>query len=192
MNKIKQKKRIVIGISGASGAIYAARLLEVLQKDQNVEVHLVATEAGCKVLAHECPDVYENLSSYADYLYDVSNIGEKIASGSFLFDAMVIVPCSMKSLAAISCGLADNLLCRAADVALKEHRPLIIVPRETPLNAIHLENMLKLARLNVTILPACPGFYHQPQSIDELINIIVGKICDQLALDNHLFKRWGE
>ncbi|MDQ0204195.1 4-hydroxy-3-polyprenylbenzoate decarboxylase [Pectinatus haikarae] len=184
------KKRIVVGITGASGSIYALKLLEVL-KDTGIEIHLVVTHSGQTVLQHECGMVPEDLLKYAHTLYDVDNIGAAVASGSFLYEAMVILPCSMKTVGAIAAGLADNLLTRAADVTIKERRSLVLVPRETPFSPLHLENMLKLSRIGVSILPACPGFYHKPQSIDDLVNIMVGKICDQLHIEHELFKRWS-
>ena len=120
----------------------------------------------------------------------MADIGAAIASGSFLMDAMVVVPCSMKTAACIAGGISDNLLTRAADVALKEGRPLLLVPRETPMHAIHLENLLKLARLGVKVLPACPAFYHRPESVADIVDMLVGKICDSLGVEHHLFTRW--
>ncbi len=182
--------RIIVGITGASGSVYGLRLIEVL-KENHCEVHAVVTESGWQVLAYEANLTKELLRDKVDVLHEVDNIGASIASGSFKNDVMVIVPCSMKTLACIANGFSDNLLTRAADVTLKEGRPLIIVPRETPLNAIHLENMLKLARLGVKIVPASPAFYHQPNSLAELVDMMVGKICDLIPLEHHLFKRWG-
>ena len=190
-------KKIVIGITGASGSIYAIRLIEELLKKE-IFVHIICTETGKKVMnfetavdidewARELKETYNHVK-----LEDINNLFSGVASGSYKFDAMIILPCSMGTLAEISMGLAKNLLCRAADVSLKENRKLIIVPRETPLNAIHLENMLKLSRLGVTILPAVPGFYHKPQSIDDLINFIVGKILDSLSIENTLFTKWED
>ncbi|MCR5758369.1 MAG: UbiX family flavin prenyltransferase [Selenomonas sp.] len=181
--------RIVVGITGASGSIYALRLIEVLRK-MGHEVHGVVTDSGWQVLAYECNLTREDLSARVDVLYDNANIGAAIASGSFKADAMVVLPCSMKTAASIAHSLSDNLLTRAADVMLKESRPLILVPRETPMHAIHLENLLKLAQLGVKIMPAAPGFYHRPKTIDDLVDMLVGKICDQLGLDAHLYARW--
>lgn len=190
-------KRIVVGITGASGSIYAIRLIEELLKNDTF-VHVICTENGKKVMNFETSididkwvkELQEKSSSIK--LDDISNLFSGVASGSFKFDAMAIVPCSMGTLAEISNGLSKNLLCRAADVALKENRKLIIVPRETPLNAIHLENMLKLSRLGVNILPAMPGFYHKPETMEDLINHIVGKILDSLSIENSLFKKWED
>lgn len=181
--------RIIVGITGASGSIYGIRLIEIL-KENHCEVHAVVTTSGWKVLEYECGLNKEDIRRKVDVLYEVDHIGASIASGSFKNDAMIVVPCSMKTLGSISHGIADNLLVRAADVTLKEGRPLLIIPRETPLNAIHLENMLKLAQLGVKIIPACPGFYHKPNNLQELVDMFVGKICDMLHLEHTLFKRW--
>lgn len=190
-------KKIVVGITGASGSIYAIRLIEELLKKE-IFVHIICTDTGKKVMKYETSiDIEEWIIDLKEKynhvkLEDINNLFSGVASGSYKFDAMIILPCSMGTLAEISMGLAKNLLCRAADVCLKENRKLIIVPRETPLNAIHLENMLKLSRLGVTILPAVPGFYHKPQSIDDLINFVVGKILDSLSIENTLFTKWED
>ena len=181
--------RIIVGITGASGSIYGIRLIEVLKKS-NCEVHAVVTKSGWKVLQYECGIDQDRMKTLVDQLYEVENIGAAIASGSFKNDAMVIVPCSMKSLGSIAAGISDNLLTRAADVTLKEGRQLVIVPRETPVHAIHLENMLKLARLGVKVIPASPGFYHRPKTMQDLIDMLVGKICDTLHVEHDLFERW--
>jgi 4-hydroxy-3-polyprenylbenzoate decarboxylase len=181
--------RVIVGITGASGSIYGVRLIEVL-KEKNCEVHAVVTKSGLQVMEYECGISKVDFAKKVDELHEVDNIGASIASGSFKNDAMVIVPCSMKTLGSIAHGIADNLLTRAADVTLKESRPLIIVPRETPVNAIHLENMLKLSRLGVRIIPACPGFYHRPQTLADIIDMLVGKICDSMGIEHTLFERW--
>lgn len=181
--------RIIVGITGASGAVYAVRLIEVL-KEAGCEIHGVVSEPGWQVLQYECGITKPDMTAKVDFLYDVHNIGACIASGSFRTDAMVVVPCSMRTLGTIANGIADNLLGRAADVMLKEGRKLILVPRETPFNAIHLGNMLKLAQLGVRIVPACPGFYHRPKTLEEVIDMMVGKICDTIGVDHELFTRW--
>ena len=183
------KRRIVVGVSGASGSIYAYRLVQVLV-DCGIEVHFVASDAGWQVLEYECGVSSEQLTKLVHKVYDVKRIDSAIASGSFPCEAMVIVPCSMKTLGCLAGGITDNLLTRSADVTLKEGRKLILVPRETPVHAIHLENMLKLSQAGARILPACPGFYHKPQTIDELVDMLVGKICDALGIQTNLFKRW--
>ena len=181
--------RIVVGITGASGSIYGLRLIEVLRKAGH-EVHVVVTSSGWQVLDYECGVSQADMRQRVDVLYDVENIGAAIASGSFQMDAMVVVPCSMKTVGSIAQGISDNLLTRAADVALKEGRPLILVPRETPMHAIHLENLLRLARTGARIMPACPGFYHRPQTLADIVDMMVGKICDLLGVGHQLFDRW--
>lgn len=181
--------KITIGITGASGSVYALRLIEVLRQAGH-EIHAVVTDSGWRVMDYECSVDREAFRKRVDVLYDVADIGAAIASGSFLMDAMVVVPCSMKTAACIAGGISDNLLTRAADVALKEGRPLVLVPRETPMHAIHLENLLKLSRLGVRILPACPAFYHRPESLADIVDMLVGKICDSLGVEHDLFTRW--
>ena len=181
--------KIVVGITGASGSIYALRLIDVL-KEAGHEVHAVVTDSGWQVLEYECKVTHADLQARVDMLYDNANVGAAIASGSFQVDAMAVLPCSMKTVASIAHSLSDNLLTRAADVMLKEGRKLVLVPRETPMHAIHLENLLKLAQLGVKIVPAAPGFYHRPQTIAELVDMLVGKICDQLGVEAELFPRW--
>ncbi|WP_110953079.1 UbiX family flavin prenyltransferase [Anaerosinus massiliensis] len=182
--------RVIVGITGASGSIYGIRLIEVLKKINACEVHAVVTKSGWQVLNYECGITREKLKEKVDLLHDIDHIGASIASGSFKNDAMIIAPCSMKTLASIAHGISDNLLTRAADVTLKEGRTLVLVPRETPLNAIHLENMLKLATLGVKIIPACPAFYHKPQNLQDIVDMLIGKICDNIHIDHNLFKRW--
>lgn len=190
-------KKIVIGITGASGSIYAKRLIEELLKN-DIAIYVICTENGRSVMKFETNiDIVEWIETLKKtssniQLEDIHNMFSGVASGSFNFDSMIILPCSMGTLAEVSTGLAKNLLCRAADVALKENRRLIIVPREAPFNAIHLENMLKLSRLGVTILPAMPGFYHIPKTMEDLIDFVVGKILDSLSIKNTLFKKWGD
>ena len=181
--------RVVLGITGASGVIYGVRLAAELEKS-GTELTIIISDAARKVMANEAPQATEQLSRCGRILSE-QDIDADVSSGSAKFDATVICPCSMKTLSAIANGYADNLICRNADVALKEHRRLVLVVRETPLNAIHLENMLKLARLGVTILPASPGFYHNPKTIDDLVNHVIGKVLDSLGVESNLFTRWG-
>jgi 4-hydroxy-3-polyprenylbenzoate decarboxylase len=189
-------KKIVVGITGASGSIYAKRLIEELLK-KDIFTHVICTDTGEKVMKYETgidlEQFVEDLSKEYSHLRleNIDNLFSSVASGSYKFDAAVILPCSMGTLAEISNGLAKNLLCRVADVAMKENRRLVIVPRETPFNAIHLENMLKLSRLGVTMLPAMPGFYHMPETMEDLIDFVVGKVLDSLSIENNLFKKWG-
>ncbi len=183
------KRKIVVGITGASGTVYGLRLIEVLRA-AGCQVHAVVTDSGWRVMEYECNVTRADFEKLVDKLYDQADVGAAIASGSFYCDAMVVVPCSMKTAASIAHGISDNLLTRAADVMLKEGRSLIIVPRETPMHAIHLENLLTLAKLGVRVIPACPGFYHRPESLQNLIDMLVGKICDSLGVENSLFERW--
>jgi flavin prenyltransferase len=183
--------RVVVGISGGSGSIYGVALLKVLQ-ELGVETHLVVSTLGEYVTEHECDMNLEELKSLATYYHENKDLAAPIASGSFLTDAMVIVPCSMKTISAVANGLSDNLLTRAADVTIKENRKLIVVPRETPLSSIHLENMLKLSRTGVTVLPASPGFYSHPESIGDMVSSIVARILDQMRIEHNLIPRWGE
>lgn len=190
-------KKIVVGITGASGSIYAKRMIEVLV-EQGILVHVIATDTGKKVFNYELSLnleswITEMQQQYSNLkLEDNNNLFAGVASGSYGFDAVIILPCSMGTMAEISHGLSSNLLCRAADVALKESRPLIIVPRETPLNTIHLENMCRLSKVGATIIPAMPGFYHHPQTMDDLINFVVGKILSYLKIKHELFKKWED
>lgn len=145
---------------------------------------------GAYVLEHECEFTMDEVRALSSVVYENDNLAAAIASGSFKTDGMVIVPCSMNTLGAVANGLSMNLVQRAADVTLKEKRPLVVVPRETPLTNVHLENMLTLSRAGAIMMPASPGFYHLPETIDDLVLIMVGRILDQLGLDGNLFKRW--
>lgn len=183
--------KLVVGITGASGSIYGIRMMEVLHNSfSEVETHLVISRAGLRVLKYETEFTDKDVSKYASFTHPDTDIGAVPASGSSGMDAMVIVPCSVKTLGQIASGTGDNLVCRSADVFLKENKKLILVIREMPLSAIHLENMLKLSRLGVSIIPASPGFYHEPKSMDDLINHVVGKALDSLGLKHNIFKRW--
>jgi len=183
--------RVIVGISGGSGAIYGVALLKVLQ-ELNIETHLVVSTMGEHVVEHECGIALEELKGLATYYHDNKDLAASISSGSFKTDGMIIVPCSMKTVSAVANGFSDNLLTRAADVIMKEKRKLVIVPRETPLSIIHLENMLKLARMGVTILPAAPSFYNHPETIGDIVSSIVGRALDQMDIEHNLIKRWGE
>jgi flavin prenyltransferase len=189
--------KAVVGITGASGSVYAIKLVKQLLK-RGWFVHVVCTDNGRKVLKRETEldleqwcrklkDKYRTLE-----LESIDDLFAPIASGSCKMDAVIVVPCSMATLGEIACGTGKNLLCRAADVALKEGRKLLLVPRETPLNAIHLENMLKLSRLGAGILPAMPGFYNRPETVTDIVNFVVGKSLDWLGVENDLYERWEE
>lgn len=184
------KKRIIVGISGASGAVLGIETLRELKKSGQFETHLVITNGGERTIAEETayplPEVYD----LADVCHPVRDVGASIASGSFRTDGMVIVPCTMKTLAGIACGYSDNLLLRAADVVLKERRKLVLVPRETPLSLIHLHNMAALSQMGAVVLPPMLSFYHRPQSVEELVQHFVGKILDQFDVEYAGFRRW--
>jgi 4-hydroxy-3-polyprenylbenzoate decarboxylase len=197
------RRRWVVGITGASGAIYGIRLIEELLVS-GCDVHLVVTEAGWRVLKEELGweaskrtaalerKFGEWLAAGRLVFYPNADIGAAIASGSFRVEGMLVMPCSMGTLSSIAHGISDDLMTRAADVMLKEGRKLLLVPRETPLHAIHLENMLTLARLGVRIVPAMPAFYYKPQSMDEMIDFLVGKVLDSIDIDHDLYRRWGD
>ncbi|HHV62590.1 MAG TPA: UbiX family flavin prenyltransferase [Firmicutes bacterium] len=183
--------KIIVGLSGATGAIYGITLLKILRK-LGIETHLVLTpwaEATIKAETDYSPEEVMGLSTY---VYDPGDLAAPIASGTYHTDAMVIVPCSMKTLAAIANGYSDNLLTRAADVMIKERRPLVLVVRETPLSPVHLENMLKLAQTGVVILPPVPSFYQRPSTLEDIVRATVGKILDQLRIEHDLVSPWGK
>ena len=183
--------RLIVAVTGASGVIYSKRLLEVL-KEKNVEVHLIISNASEKLIEHELETTKEELEKMANNTYDEDSFYAPLASGSFLVDGMIVIPCSTKTMAGIAHGYSENLILRAADVTMKERRKLILVPRETPLNAVHLRNQLDLAMQGVVILPAMPAFYHKPKKIDDLIDFIVGKILDSVGISHNLFERWSK
>lgn len=181
--------KLILGLSGASGAIYGVRLLEQLQK-KGVETHLVVSEWGRYTLQEETSYTMEVLKDTASYFYETDDLAAPIASGTFKGDGMIIAPCSMKTLASIAYGFTDNLIARAADVTLKEGRKLVLMVRETPLNVVHLENMLKLARLGVVIMPPVPAFYAKPKDLQGMIDQTVGRVCDLFGLETEGFIRW--
>lgn len=195
-------QKIIVAITGASGAVYGAVLVSELLQRQ-IEVHLIVSEYGAKVMAHELgisgpmlpflqaeyglvPHEFSVLKEHAP-----DNLFAPPASGSFRHSGMVIAPCSMKTLAAIAAGLADNLIVRSADVCLKEKRPLILLPRETPLSTIHLENMLKVARAGALLHPPVPAFYHRPETVRDIVNATVGRVLDHLGISHHLAAEWS-
>ncbi len=185
----KSRKRIIVGITGASGVIYGIRLLEILKKSA-VDTYLVTTPAANITIKAETDYEPGYLSKLVSRRFRFNDLAAPSSSGSFLFDAMAIVPCSMHTLGAIASGTADNLITRSAEVALKERRTLILVPRETPMTLIHLENMVRVAQAGAVVLPAMPAFYHRPKNIDDIVNHLVGKVLDLLGIEHHLFKRW--
>ena len=180
---------IVVGMTGASGVIYGIRLLKALN-ELNIENSLIISDAAKTVINHEVKEPIEDIITLADNYYEFDDLTASINSGSFKFDGLAIVPCSMKTLSSIANGYASNTITRVADVSLKEHRKTVIVPRETPLRSIHLENMLNLSKEGAVILPAMPGFYSDSDTVDDQINFIVGKILDSLNIENNIYKRW--
>lgn len=203
-NASSSRHDLVVAITGASGAVYAQRLLEVLARAGRT-VHLSISPAGAQVWRHELRQAID-LDQFAPAMLGLGDVGQldrfvyhhvqnlmaPIASGSFLTGGMVICPCSGGTLSAIAHGSSTNLIHRAADVHLKERRPLILVPRETPLSAIQLDNMKRAADAGAIVLPAMPGFYHAPQTIQDLVDFVVARICDQLGVEHRLMRRWGE
>ena len=183
-------KPLIVGISGASGVIYGVRLLEVL-RELGEATHLVISNAAARNLKIETEFELSEVCSLADVVYEVGNVGASIASGSFLSRGMIVAPCTIKTLSAIANSYNENLLVRAADVCLKEKRPLVLMVRETPLHRGHLELMSKAASLGATILPPVPAFYHHPKSIQDIIDQSVGKALDQIGIEHNLFKRWS-
>ena len=183
--------RLIVAITGASGVVYGKRLLELL-REKSVENHLIISKAAEKVIEHELGMTKDDVEKLADHAYDIDDWSAPIVSGSFKTDGMIIIPCSMKTLAGIAHGYSDNLVLRAADVTLKEKRRLILVPRETPLNVVHLRNMLALAEQGVVVVPAMPAYYHKPKDIDGLVDFVVGKVLDLLGIEHTLYQRWQE
>jgi len=181
--------KILIGITGASGSIYGIRLLEELVKSGN-EVHLIISEDAKKIIKYETSYTFDKIKKSVSFYYKNSDMFAGPSSGSFKLDALIIAPCSMKTLSAIANCYCDTLISRAASCCLKEGRKLILVIRETPLDLSSIKNILSAKQAGATILPAMPGFYHKPKKIEELVDFIIGKILDQLKIDHTLFKRW--
>jgi flavin prenyltransferase len=183
-------RRLIVGITGASGAIYGVRMLERLS-ELPVETHLIATRWARVTIEHETGSSWADVKALADHVHAEGNQAASVSSGSFRTDGMVIAPCSVKTLAAIANGFAHNLVCRAADVVLKERRRLVLAVRETPLHAIHLRNMLTLTEMGVTIFPPTPAFYNRPASVDDIVDQTVLRILDQFGLDLPSPTRWA-
>lgn len=182
--------RIVVGITGSTGAIYGVRLLEVLSSFHDVETHGIVSEAARKTIGFETGRDPDEVAALATVSHDNRDIGDSIASGTFLVEGMVVAPCSMKTLSAVANAYADDLIARAADVCLKERRKLVLVVRETPLHLRHLELMVEATRAGAVILPPVPAFYHLPRSIDDLVDHTLTKILDQLGIEAGLIERW--
>ncbi len=178
---------VVVGISGASGVGYGIRLLQVLQGSV---IHLVITDSARKIIEVETNFSPEDVEDLADHVYAEDDFTAPIASGSYRFDAMVIIPCSMKTLAGVASGMSDNLIGRSAEICLKDRRRLVIVPRETPLSLIQLKNMVSVTEAGAVVLPACPAFYSRPQNLEDLIDVLVGRVLDSIGVENNLYPRW--
>ena len=193
-NFIKERgicmKRIIVGITGASGVVYGARILETLSK-LGVETHLIISDSGARNMLIESGCAIEELQAMATYVHDFKDVGASVASGSYRVDGMVVAPCSIKTLSAIANSYNENLIVRAADVTLKERRKLVLIVRETPLHEGHLELMTRVTRMGGVIMPPVPAFYHMPKTINDIINQTVGKALDQLSIESNLFNRWG-
>lgn len=183
--------RLIVAISGASGAVYGIRALQALH-GLGVETHLVLTNAALETIRLETDYKKAEVLRLATETHRIDDITSKIASGSYRTDGMLVIPCSMKTLAGIAVGYSDNLLLRAADVTIKERRRLVLVVRESPLSLIHLKNMVAVTRAGAVVLPAMPAFYDRPRTVDALIDQVVGKALDLLGVDHQLFRRWGE
>ncbi|MBM2810379.1 MAG: 3-octaprenyl-4-hydroxybenzoate carboxy-lyase [Chloroflexi bacterium] len=182
--------RLVVGISGSTGAIYGVRLLEVLRNSPDIETHLVVSDPAKQTIEYETGWSARDVCDMATVVYDYRDIGAAISSGSFPVDGMVIAPCSIKSLSSVANSYNDNLLTRAADVQLKERRKLVMVVRETPLHRGHLKLMLEVTEAGAVVLPPVPSFYHLPKTIDDIVNHTVQKVLDQFGIEKGLFQRW--
>lgn len=185
-------KRLIVAVTGASGTVYALRLLQLLHERADIETHLVLSEAAILTLRHELKLRPAALAALANVTHPVKNIGAAIASGSFQTHGMIIAPCSMRTLAAAAHGLCDNLITRSADVMLKERRRLLLLVREAPYNLAHLRNMTAITEMGGIIYPASPGFYHHPQQLNDLVDQVVGRLFDLLAIPHTLTPRWGD
>lgn len=183
---------IIIGITGASGVIYAVKLLEALQDINHINTHLIMSDWAIRNLEIETSYSLDQIYKLATYVYDSKDLGAKISSGSFVTDGMVIMPCSMKTLSSVANGFDDNLISRTAGVMIKEGRKLVLCPRESPLSPIHLENMLKLSKIGVRMVPPMPAFYNHPKSIEDIINHHIMKVLDQFGIQYDKAERWKQ
>ncbi|KXB01130.1 hypothetical protein AKJ41_02680 [candidate division MSBL1 archaeon SCGC-AAA259O05] len=182
---------LILAITGASGVVYGKKLLEVFS-EKNIQTNLIVSPAAKKIIGFEIDEEVDDLQKKSIKCYESDELEAPISSGSVSVDGMVIAPCSMKTLSSISAGISHNLITRAADVTLKEGRKLVLVPRETPLNYIHLRNMTDLSQMGVTILPAAPAFYHSPTSAEDLVNFVVGKVLEQFGIEHGLYPSWDQ
>ena len=182
---------LIIGITGATGAIYGIRLLEILSARKDIETHLVISEAGELNIRHETDWKIEAIKALADYYYDINDIGARLASGSFKRDGMIVAPCSIKTLSALANSYTENLLIRAGDVTLKERKRLVLLVRETPLHIGHIRNMERLSEMGAIIMPPVPAFYHRPKTIQDIVDHTAGKVLDIFDIEHNLFQRWS-
>jgi 4-hydroxy-3-polyprenylbenzoate decarboxylase len=182
---------LIIGITGASGVIYGIRLLEVLSRMEEVETHLIISEAGELNIRHETDWKVEDIRAMASFSYNINDIAARIASGSFKRDGMIIAPCTVRTMSALANSYCENLLTRAGDVTLKERRKLVVLVRETPLHIGHLRNMAKLFEMGAIIMPPVPAFYNRPKTIQDIIDHTIGKTLDILGIEHNLFQRWS-
>ena len=182
---------LVVGITGASGAIYGIRLLEVLSSIKNVETHLIVSEAAEAIIKYEAGRSIEEVRELATFSYDIGDMGARISSGSFRTDGMIVAPCTVKTMSAIANSYSENLLIRVGDVTLKERRQLLLLVRETPLHIGHLRNMERLCEMGAIIMPPVPAFYHRPQTIEDIVDHTVGKMLDLFGIEHSLFLRWS-
>jgi 4-hydroxy-3-polyprenylbenzoate decarboxylase len=184
-------RRLIVAITGATGAVYGVRLLELLRATPGIETHLIVTPAGWMNIDQELQRSRNEVEALASVVHGVRDVGASLASGSFQTDGMVVAPCSMKTLAAVAHGLSDNLVTRAADVVLKERRRLVLLARETPLNLAHLRNMTAVTEMGGIVFPPLPAFYHRPQGIDDLIDHTCARVLDLFGVEHRLAPRWG-
>jgi 4-hydroxy-3-polyprenylbenzoate decarboxylase len=182
---------LVVGITGASGAIYGIRLLEVLSSSKNIETHLIVSEPAEAIIEYETGRSVGDVKELASFSYDVRDIGARISSGSFQTDGMIVAPCTVKTMSAIANSYSENLLIRVGDVTLKEGRQLLLLVRETPLHLGHLRNMERLCEMGAIIMPPAPAFYHKPQTIEDIVDHTVGKMLDIFGIEHTLFQRWS-
>ena len=182
---------LIIGITGATGVIYGIRLLEVLSAIDDVETHLILSEASRQIIKYETDKKVEEIEKLADFSYHVDDIGTRLASGSFKRDGMIIAPCTIKTMSALANSYSDNLLVRSGDVTLKEGKKLVLLVRETPLHIGHIKNMERLCEMGATIMPPVPAFYHRPKTILDIVDHTVGKALDLFGIEHNLFPRWS-
>ena len=183
-------RRLIVGLTGATGAVFGVRMLEVLKNSSDIETHLVVSGWARRTIEHETRHTFKQVCKLASVYHNSKNMAAEISSGSFITEGMVIIPCSMRTLGSIAHGSGEHLVHRAADVVLKERRRLVLVVRESPLSELHLENMLKLARMGVSIVPPMPAFYNHPKSLDDIVDHVVARVLDQFGIPVPFAKRW--